>query len=77
MKVRGAPLSIRLDNEPEFIEYALADWAQSKGIALNHFQPGKPTLNAYVEPFNKIYRTEVLDYYVFESLQEFRNMTSD
>ena len=66
-----------MDNAPEFIAHALAEWAKSRGIALNHIQPEGSTQNAYVERFNKTYRTEMLDYYVFESLQEVRQMTND
>jgi putative transposase len=77
VEVRGAPLPIRLDNGSEFIAHASAQWAQSKGIALNHIQPGKPMQNAYVDRFNKNYRTEVPDCYVFESLKEVREMTAD
>jgi putative transposase len=54
VEVRGAPLSIRLVNGPEFIAHALAEWANSKGIALNHIQPGNlpkmPMSNDSTEP---------------------------
>lgn len=52
-------------------------WAQSKDIALNHMQPGTPTQNAWVERFNKTFRTGVLDCCIFDSLQDVREMTAD
>ena len=56
LNIHGASLSICLDNGPGFIAKALADRAASKGIGLNHIQPGKPTQkNAYLERFNKTY----------------------
>ena len=77
IEVRGAPQSIRLDNGPEFIASDLNKWAKRHGVALQHIQPGKPTQNAFVERFNKTYRTEVLNCYVFDSLKEVRDMTAD
>lgn len=77
VELRGAPKRLRLDNGPEFISMVLKQWAPQHGVTLVHIQPGKPTQNAYIERFNRTFRTEVLDRYVFTSLDEVRRMAED
>lgn len=77
VELRGAPKRLRLDNGPEFISAALKQWAQRYGVSLIHIQPGKPTQNAYIERFNRTFRTEVLDRFVFTTLDEVRRMAED
>jgi putative transposase len=60
VEVQGAPLSIRLNNGPEFIATALAQWDQSKGIALNHHRPHEsrgrvPPVEYRVKQFLNLY----------------------
>ena len=39
---RGKPLSIRVDNGPDFVSSTLTIWAEKHGIALIYIQLGKP-----------------------------------
>ena len=64
-----------MDNGPELTSIKLAEWAEIHGIKLDFIQPGKPTQNSFVERFNRTYREELLDMYVFSRLSEVRDLT--
>ncbi|HFF3079714.1 TPA: IS3 family transposase, partial [Legionella pneumophila] len=74
---RGLPAKLRMDNGPEFISGALADWAEKNKVQLEFIKPGKPTQNSFIERFNRTYRTEILDMYAFKNLHEVRELTEN
>jgi putative transposase len=69
---RGYPTQIRVDNGPEFISQVFHEYCEDKGIRIQFIQPGKPTQNAYIERFNRLYREDVLDAYVFSRIKQIR-----
>ena len=72
---RGLPEVLRVDNGPEFLSSELVTWAESVGMMILYIQPGEPNQNAYIERFNRTYREEVLNLYLFASLTEVREIT--
>ena len=74
---RGYPEKLRMDNGPELVSITLAEWAEKHSVKLDFIKPGNPTQNSYIERFNKTYRNEILDFYLFSSLNEVREITQN
>lgn len=70
---RGKPEKIRSDNGPEFVAEAMSEWCTNLGIEWEYIQPGKPTQNSLIERFNRTFRQDVLNSYMFENLVQMRN----
>ncbi len=74
---RGIPIEIRCDNGPEFISAAFVQYCESVNIRIKYTQPGKPVQNAYIERFNRTFREDVLDAYVFDKIQEVKTIANE
>jgi putative transposase len=75
--IHGLPKAISLDNGSELRSAVFMGLCEEKGIELQFIQPGKPQQNAFIERFNKTYRHEVLNAYLFENLREVREITEN
>jgi putative transposase len=73
---RGYPRQIRVDNGPEFISTRLRHWAIEHDVKLEHIQPGKPAQNAYIERFNRTFREDILNMYMFRNLTDVRDLST-
>ncbi len=76
IEIYGKPRSIRCDNGPEFTAQHLEQWAKENEIEIKYIQPGKPNQNGFVERFNRTYREDILDAYLFSDLEQLQ-LTTD
>lgn len=76
IELRGKPDQIRTDNGPEFTAYHYLDWCKRNEIKPLFIQPGKPQQNGFVERFNRTFREDVLDAYIFTSIGQLQVMTN-
>lgn len=74
---RGLPKMIRVDNGPEFISHKLDLFCKENDIRLVFIQPGKPMQNGFIERCNGNIRKELLNAYVFKSLDEIRSRAEE
>lgn len=63
---RGMPKALRMDNGPELISNAVAEWASETERVF--ISPGQPLRNGFVESFNGKLRDECLNVNQFYSL---------
>jgi putative transposase len=77
VEVYGKPSAIRLDNGPELTADAFVDWAKDHDVTLLFIQPGKPNQNAFIERFNRSFREEVLDAWLFNAISEVQDAADD
>jgi putative transposase len=74
---RGYPRQIRSDNGPEFLAHRLQQWAQDHRVDWQFIQPGKPAQNAFIERFNRTFREDVLDAFLFSNVREVQEIAFD
>ena len=63
-----------MDKGQGLISLTLTQSVEEHSVMLKFIKQGKPTQNAFIERFN---RTEVLDFYLFKTLNEVRIYNCD
>ena len=71
------PRNLRLDNGPELISHKLEQWCTKRKITLQFIQPGCPTQNAFIERKNGSLRRELLNAYLFTTINEMREFCEE
>lgn len=77
VEFKGKPSTLRVDNGSEFIAKTFRSWCSKQKIDIQYIQPGKPMQNAYIERFNRSFREDVLDAYIFEDLHQVKIIAED
>lgn len=70
IKEKGKPKRIRTDNGPEFISKEFREWCTANDILIQYIQPGRPMQNGYIERFNRTFRENILDAYLFDDIMQ-------
>ena len=71
----GISPQFRLYCGPEMTSSTFTQWCEEKEIEIIYIQPGKPTQNAYIERFNRTFRTGLLAANLFHTPEQVREIT--
>ena len=71
---RGYPTKMRMDNGPAFVSTQLVGWALQHGIDLEVHSTRQAHAKLICGRFNRTFREEVLNFYVFSRLSEVRTI---
>ena len=53
------------------------EWCRAREIEIRYIQRGKPDQNAYIERLNRTYRGDVLDAWVFSSVEQVQDLSDE
>ena len=53
----------------------MGTWTTERHLLWDFVEPGKPAQNTSIERFNRTYREDVLDAYLYDTLEEVRAIT--
>ena len=73
----GKPRKIRVDNGPEFISSDFSNWCKNNDIEIQYIQPGRPMQNGFIERFNRTFRQDILDAYLFDDITQVNKLAQE
>jgi putative transposase len=77
IKARGtAPCYLRSDNGAEFTAAALVAWLKDNDVTNAFIKPASPWQNGKAESYNGIFRDELLNMELFESVEHAQHLTN-
>ncbi|GAB0597454.1 hypothetical protein DZ11F43_46150 [Escherichia coli] len=71
------PAMIRMDYGQEFFDPTRTECAEKHVVKLEITQSGKLAQNAFIESFNRTYRTKILGFCLFRTLDEKRELVAN
>jgi transposase InsO family protein len=77
IRARNAqPVFLRSDNGAEFAARELVEWLKDSGVTNAFIQPASPWQNGKAESYNGIFRDELLNMELFESVEHAQHLTN-